>query len=67
MEHVIRSRGALHLRSPGLQLCWYQKMYLDFVGLVLAVLLVVIFTIRYVLCLASKKTTAQKKEKLKNN
>ncbi|KPJ17977.1 Ecdysteroid UDP-glucosyltransferase [Papilio machaon] len=40
VEHVIATRGALHLRSPALLIPWYQKMYLDlalllFVGLVL--------------------------------
>ncbi|KAI8437419.1 hypothetical protein MSG28_011745 [Choristoneura fumiferana] len=29
VEHVVRTGGAPHLRSPALMLPWYQKMYLD--------------------------------------
>ncbi|XP_045538277.1 UDP-glucosyltransferase 2-like [Papilio machaon] len=29
VSHVIRTKGAPHLRSPGNMLPWYQKLYLD--------------------------------------
>lgn len=28
-EHVIATKGALHLRSPALLMPWYQKIYFD--------------------------------------
>lgn len=40
-EHVIKTRGAPHLRSPALDVPFYQKMYLDLLALIVAVLLVI--------------------------
>ncbi|XP_053616041.1 uncharacterized protein LOC128678482 [Plodia interpunctella] len=40
VEHVIKTRGAPHLRSPALDVPVYQKLYLDLLALVLAVLYV---------------------------
>ncbi|XP_023949681.2 UDP-glucosyltransferase 2-like [Bicyclus anynana] len=41
VEHVIKTRGAPHLRSPAFIMPWYQKFYLDlaFVALVLIFIL----------------------------
>ncbi|CAG9132924.1 unnamed protein product [Plutella xylostella] len=33
VRHVVRTRGAPHLRSPALMVPWYQKTYLDLVTL----------------------------------
>lgn len=64
VEHVVRSGGAVHLQSPALQLSWYQKMYLDFITLIVVVLL----ALRHMLVLACrKKTTAKKQGKVKRN
>ncbi|XP_026332064.1 UDP-glucuronosyltransferase 2B1-like [Hyposmocoma kahamanoa] len=41
VEHVIKTKGAPHLRSPALYVPWYQKMYLDLATLILAGLLAV--------------------------
>ncbi|XP_047990999.1 UDP-glucosyltransferase 2-like [Leguminivora glycinivorella] len=41
VEHVVRTRGAPHLRSPALMLPWYQKMYLDLAVLILVILYVI--------------------------
>ncbi|XP_061727449.1 UDP-glucosyltransferase 2-like isoform X2 [Cydia pomonella] len=51
VEHVVRSHGALHLRSPALLLPWYQKMYLD----LLALILVALYVIKVVLKLLFRK------------
>ncbi|XP_060805917.1 UDP-glucosyltransferase 2 isoform X2 [Amyelois transitella] len=37
VEHVVKTGGAMHLRSPSVYVKWYQKIYLDFVALVSAV------------------------------
>ncbi|CAK1545458.1 unnamed protein product [Leptosia nina] len=39
VDHVIKTRGALHLRSPGLQVPWYQKLYLDLLAIILVIVL----------------------------
>lgn len=44
IEHVVRTRGATHLRSPALMVPWYQKMYLDLIFIIL-----IIFTIIYII------------------
>ncbi|XP_023943056.2 UDP-glucosyltransferase 2-like [Bicyclus anynana] len=41
VEHVVKTRGATHLRSPASMVAWYQKLYLDLV-LVLVVLVLVL-------------------------
>ncbi|XP_072933210.1 UDP-glucosyltransferase 2-like isoform X2 [Epargyreus clarus] len=40
VEHVIQTRGAPLLRSPGLGVPWYQRTYLDFASVVIATLIV---------------------------
>nr|AEW43123.1 UDP-glycosyltransferase UGT40D1 [Helicoverpa armigera] len=44
VNHVIRTRGARHLRSPALGVPFYQKMFLD-----LAVVLTIVLTLAYIL------------------
>ncbi|XP_035452806.2 UDP-glucosyltransferase 2 [Spodoptera frugiperda] len=63
VNHVIKTRGAPHLRSPALHVPFYQKMYLD-----LAAVLVILFLAGRVLlrkiCAAvcsKKKSGSQKK------
>ncbi|XP_063370482.1 UDP-glucosyltransferase 2-like [Cydia amplana] len=46
VEHVVRTRGAPHLRSPALLVPWYQKMYLDLLGLVFVLVLLSVFVVR---------------------
>ncbi|XP_063382016.1 UDP-glycosyltransferase UGT5-like [Cydia fagiglandana] len=59
-EHVVRTRGAPHLRSPALLVPWYQKMYLDLVALVFVLVFLSVFVIRR---LVSKKIDVNKKNK----
>lgn len=35
VEHVVRTNGAVHLRSPALLVPWFQKMYLDLLGFII--------------------------------
>ncbi|XP_045503976.1 UDP-glycosyltransferase UGT5-like isoform X1 [Colias croceus] len=42
VEHVVRTKGAPHLRSPALMVPWYQKLYLDLLAVVFAVILTVL-------------------------
>ncbi|KAI8437494.1 hypothetical protein MSG28_011810, partial [Choristoneura fumiferana] len=42
VEHVVRTGGAPHLRSPALMLPWYQKMYLDLCAIILCISAIVL-------------------------
>ncbi|XP_013166097.1 PREDICTED: UDP-glucuronosyltransferase 2B1-like [Papilio xuthus] len=43
VQHVIKTKGAPHLRSPALLVPWYQKLYLDLIFLI--IIIIVIFSI----------------------
>lgn len=60
VEHVIKTKGAPHLRSPALHVPWYQKAYLDLVALILAGLLAIKIVIKRLLC-SKRRITSQKK------
>ncbi|CAH2227174.1 jg14577 [Pararge aegeria aegeria] len=47
VEHVIKTRGAPHLRSPAFLTPWYQKLYLDFALVLLILVLVLKFAFRH--------------------
>ncbi|XP_045503982.1 UDP-glycosyltransferase UGT5-like [Colias croceus] len=49
VEHVVKTRGAPHLRSPALDLSWYQKIYLDFAAFVLIVLIVIVTVVKRII------------------
>lgn len=40
VQHVIVTKGAMHLRSPALNVAWYQKWYIDFNVLLLAIVFI---------------------------
>ncbi|XP_049823751.1 UDP-glucosyltransferase 2-like isoform X2 [Aethina tumida] len=48
IEHIIRQKGGDHLRSPGLNLYWYERNMLDII-IILTLITVVIFTIFYII------------------
>lgn len=43
VEYVIRHKGAHHLRSPAVDLTWYQYYLLDVIALILSVIFVFVF------------------------
>lgn len=56
VRHVIRTRGAPHLRSPALLVPWYQKLYLDLAAVVFIVIVLLFVVVkRCLLCLVSSK------------
>ncbi|XP_013189975.2 UDP-glucosyltransferase 2 [Amyelois transitella] len=61
VEHVVKTRGAPHLRSPALDVPLYQKLYLDLLALVLAVLYV-LKKIIVKLCCSRKKVDKKVKK-----
>lgn len=67
IEHIIRQKGGAHLRSPGLNLYWYERNMLDII-IILTLITVVIFTIFYIifkhiLKLFEKKPAVKKSKK----
>ncbi|XP_022815397.1 UDP-glucuronosyltransferase 2B10-like [Spodoptera litura] len=43
VEYVVRTRGALHLRSPARHVPLYQRLYLDLIAIILTIVSVLIF------------------------
>ncbi|XP_039760006.1 UDP-glucosyltransferase 2-like [Pararge aegeria] len=60
VDHVVRTQGAPHLRSPAFMVPWYQKLYLDFI----LVLLVIVLVLKYVLKFIKSLILAKRKEKI---
>nr|XP_013189936.1 unnamed protein product [Amyelois transitella] len=60
VEHVVKTRGAPHLRSPALDVPVYQKLYLD----LLALVLVVLYVLKKIMVkIFSSKKVAKKQKK----
>ncbi|KAF2883376.1 hypothetical protein ILUMI_22789 [Ignelater luminosus] len=53
-EYVIRHKGARHLRSPVLNIPWYQYVLLDVIGFILLVCLIVTFVLYKIILLGIK-------------
>ncbi|XP_045474740.1 UDP-glycosyltransferase UGT5-like isoform X3 [Harmonia axyridis] len=62
VEYVIRHKGAPHLRVAALDLAWYQYLLIDVVLFILAVILVAVFSLRYLMKVLKKKPTSEKKK-----
>ncbi|KAG6458615.1 UDP-glucosyltransferase 2-like [Manduca sexta] len=55
VEHVIQTKGAPHLRSPAINVPWYQKMYLDLAVVVVILVILSISALKRVYCLIFPK------------
>ncbi|XP_026332122.1 UDP-glucuronosyltransferase 2B15-like [Hyposmocoma kahamanoa] len=60
VEHVIKTKGAPHLRSPALYVPWYQKMYLDLAALILAGLIAIKIVLKRLFCSKTSITSEKK-------
>ncbi|XP_047995461.1 UDP-glucosyltransferase 2-like [Leguminivora glycinivorella] len=63
VEHVVRTRGAPHLRSPALMLPWYQNMYIDVILVCLAMTLLIGWLCKKYLFASLRRKLGNKKEK----
>jgi hypothetical protein len=68
VEHVIRHKGAPHLRSAGLDLKWYQREMIDLFGFLTLVSLTMSFVLYIILkkivkCICKKKVARLSKTK----
>lgn len=63
VEYVIRHKGAHHLRSPAVDLKWYQFYLLDIAAFVMIIILICYFIIRYTMKLMYTLIVKQKKIK----
>ncbi|XP_045516539.1 UDP-glucosyltransferase 2-like isoform X1 [Pieris brassicae] len=64
VEYVIATSGALHLRSPGLSLPLYKKLYLDLLALIIIVVYFLTKKLRPIICKRCRRRPG-KKEKSK--
>ncbi|XP_014360112.2 UDP-glucosyltransferase 2 isoform X1 [Papilio machaon] len=63
VEYVVRTRGASHLRSPALGVPLYQKLYLDFI----IVLITIVYLMVKFINVLRRKCSDYKSKKLKKN
>ncbi|XP_050556286.1 UDP-glucosyltransferase 2-like [Spodoptera frugiperda] len=61
VEHVVRTRGAPHLRSVALQVPLYQKLFLDLFVLLLVAAVVLLLVVRTIISLLTSKSPKLKK------
>ncbi|XP_059051970.1 UDP-glucosyltransferase 2-like [Achroia grisella] len=63
VEHVVRTGGAPHLRSPALNVPCYQKYYLDLLAVIAAIILVLVvaFKLSLRVLMYNKKQNLKKK------
>ncbi|XP_052756565.1 UDP-glucosyltransferase 2-like [Galleria mellonella] len=62
-EHVVRTRGAPHLRSPALHVPLHQKCYLDLVALLVACFILIRIVLRKLINLLFNRKKAVTKKK----
>lgn len=43
IEHIIKFKGGQHLRSPGVNLPWYQYYLIDVLGLILGLIVLTLY------------------------
>ncbi|RVE44215.1 hypothetical protein evm_011114 [Chilo suppressalis] len=61
IEHVVKTNGAPHLRSPALDVPFYQKFYLDLAAVIFMILVV----LNKLISAVFRKKSEQKKQKTK--
>ncbi|KAJ8711856.1 hypothetical protein PYW08_008810 [Mythimna loreyi] len=61
VEHVVRTRGARHLRSPAWRVPLYQRLYLDLIALVLASVYLFFYIVSRLFKKTPKKTDKKKR------
>ncbi|KAL4706371.1 hypothetical protein ACJJTC_018470 [Scirpophaga incertulas] len=64
VEHVIKSRGARHLRSPALSLSFYQRAFLDLASLILVVLIALVIIVKRCLTMFRNSHTKHRSKKM---
>ncbi|KAM3962159.1 UDP-glycosyltransferase UGT5-like [Aphomia sociella] len=63
VEHVVKTRGAPHLRSPALHVPFYQKCYLDLLALIVTVIVAIVVILKRALKSIKNKNITKKKNK----
>lgn len=61
VEHVVKTGGAPHLRSPSFLMPWWKKLFVDVIVIVSSVIFVIFIVIKKIFTLGSKKTDSKKK------
>ncbi|XP_041982833.1 UDP-glucosyltransferase 2-like [Aricia agestis] len=66
INHVVKTKGARHLRSPALDVAWYQKTYLDLALVLLAIVLAIVYGIKFLIISLFKSTKKPQSSKKRN-
>lgn len=64
-EHVIRHKGAYHLRSPAADLTWYQLYLLDIMLAALIIVLICLVILYYLIIISIKNKFVKLSKKTK--
>lgn len=70
IEYVVRHKGAPHLRSAGLDLCFISYHNLDVFGFMIGTVLAVLFSVKWLICcMFCRKSTQplKRSKKIKSN
>ncbi|CAH0596439.1 unnamed protein product [Chrysodeixis includens] len=62
VDHVVKTRGAPHLRSIALPIPLYQRYFLDLLALIFISLVTLILIVRRILCSLTKKSNTKVKK-----
>ncbi|XP_050355009.1 UDP-glucosyltransferase 2-like [Nymphalis io] len=65
VEHVIKTGGARHLRTPAMLTPWYQKMYLDLAIVLLFIMITITYMFRYI-CKSTRNNILTSNKKKQN-
>lgn len=61
VEHVVRTRGARHLRSPAWQVPLYQRLYLDLIAVIVATVSLLFYVVGRLFKKSPKKNDQKKR------
>ncbi|CAB3233306.1 unnamed protein product [Arctia plantaginis] len=62
VRHVVETRGAPHLRSPALDLRWYQYLYLDLMAIIFVIVILLYKLLRWICSyICATKSISKKK------
>ncbi|XP_038207518.1 UDP-glycosyltransferase UGT5-like [Zerene cesonia] len=62
IDHVVKTGGAAHLKSPALLVPWYQKLYLDLLAVIAILIYAIIYGIKRVISHFKKNKSKTKRK-----
>ncbi|CAK1594086.1 unnamed protein product [Parnassius mnemosyne] len=62
VEHVVRTKGAAHLRSPAFTVTWYQKLYLDLIAVIAITIVLTFVCMKLIVRICSRNNESHMKK-----